>query len=66
MDAGAALYVGTVTLLFFFWVYGIASFALDVKNKLVPAARQYVRERRRQKEEAEAEVEQQDRREELY
>jgi hypothetical protein len=29
------------TALFFFWVYGIASFVLDVKHKFVPAATRY-------------------------
>jgi len=28
------------TLLFFFWAYGIVSFAFDCKNKFLPAARQ--------------------------
>jgi len=35
-------FVALFTLLFFFWVYGIASFVLDVKHKLVPAVRRYV------------------------
>jgi hypothetical protein len=29
------------SLLFVFWAYGVVSFALDVKNKLIPAVRQY-------------------------
>jgi len=33
------LYLGAGTLLFFFWAYGIVSFALDVKNVYVPAVR---------------------------
>lgn len=40
----ALVYVGGVTLLFFFWIYGIVAFVRDVKNKLVPAYRQYRRE----------------------
>ena len=33
------------SLLFVFWAYGVVSFALDVKNKLVPAVRRYRQER---------------------
>ncbi|PSQ23321.1 hypothetical protein BRD04_03325, partial [Halobacteriales archaeon QS_9_67_17] len=32
-------YAGIMTLLFFFWVYGIVSFGFDLKNKFVPAVR---------------------------
>jgi hypothetical protein len=47
MDAAALVYVGGVTLLFFFWVYGIVSFVLDVKHKLMPAVSEYHRRRQR-------------------
>ena len=40
------------TLLFFFWAYGFVSFVLDVKNKLVPGIRRYLRNRKERKEEA--------------
>ena len=39
----ALVYVGGVFVLFFFWIYGIVAFVRDVKNKLVPAYRQYRR-----------------------
>jgi hypothetical protein len=29
------------SLLFVFWAYGVVSFVLDVKNRLVPAIRRY-------------------------
>lgn len=38
-------YVAAMTLLFGFWAYGIVSFVLDVKNKFIPAVRQYRRNR---------------------
>lgn len=60
------LYVGMVTLLFFFWVYGIASFALDVKNKFIPLGRQYLRGRREQEREDEREEEREERERQLY
>jgi hypothetical protein len=59
-------YVGAVTLLFFFWIYGIVSFALDVKNKLIPGIRQYRRGRRRIKEEQEREDEREEQERQLY
>ncbi|CCQ33048.1 hypothetical protein HLRTI_001067 [Halorhabdus tiamatea SARL4B] len=39
------LYYGGFTILFFFWIYGIVSFALDVKNKIIPGLRAYRRGR---------------------
>ncbi|WP_137288701.1 hypothetical protein [Natronorubrum halophilum] len=39
------VYYGGATVLFFFWIYGIVSFALDVKCKIVPGIRQYRRGR---------------------
>lgn len=41
------LYFGGGTLLFFFWVYGIVSFAIDIRKKIIPRIRQYRRGRRR-------------------
>ena len=29
-------YLGGMTVLFFFWAYGIVSFLLDLKNKFIP------------------------------
>ena len=40
----ALVYVGGVLVLFFFWVYGIVAFLRDVKNRLVPAYRQWRRD----------------------
>jgi hypothetical protein len=60
------LYVGGMTLLFFFWAYGIYAFVRDTKNRFIPLARQYRRGRRREKEEAEREAEHEEREEQLY
>jgi len=60
------LYFGGGTLLFFFWVYGIVSFVLDLKNKLIPGARQYWRGRKRLNEEKEKEAEREERERQLY
>lgn len=59
------VYVVGVTVLFFFWVYGIASFVLDLKNKFIPAAVRYWRGRKEQKEEAEDEQERAERERQL-
>jgi hypothetical protein len=48
------------SLLFVFWAYGLVSFVLDVKNKFVPAVRQY----RANREEAEEEAKRREEREE--
>lgn len=40
----AVAYVAGVLVLFFFWLYGIVAFVRDVKNRLVPAYRQYRRD----------------------
>jgi hypothetical protein len=48
------------SLLFVFWAYGLVSFVLDVKNKFIPAIRQY----RANREERKAEAERQEEREE--
>ena len=59
-------YVVGVTLLFFFWAYGIYAFVRDAKNRFIPKARQYLRGRRRLKEEREREAEREEREQELY
>lgn len=61
-----ALYVGAMTLLFFFWAYGIVSFALDVKNTFIPKGRQYLRGRRKLEEEKRREEEREERERQLY
>ena len=60
------LYLGGITVLFFFWAYGIVSFVLDVKNKFIPGSRQYLRGRRRLKEEKEEEEEREEQERQLY
>lgn len=60
------LYLGGMMVLFFFWAYGIVSFVLDLKNVIVPKARQYVRGRRRLKEEKKREEERDEREKQLY
>ena len=59
-------YVGTMTLLFFFWAYGIVSFVLDLRNKFVPGVRQYLRGRRELKAEREREAEREEKERQLY
>jgi hypothetical protein len=54
------------TVLFFFWVYGIVSFALDCKNKFVPAIRRLVAARRERKREAEREAEREEKERQLH
>lgn len=61
-----ALYVGAMTVLFFFWAYGIVSFLLDLKNKILPGLRRYLRGRREQKERREREQEREERERQLY
>jgi hypothetical protein len=60
------LYVGGVTVLFFFWAYGIYAFVRDTKNRFIPLARQYRRGRKREKEEAERDQEREERERQLY
>jgi len=45
------------SVLFFFWAYGIVSFALDVKNKLLPAVRRWLAARGDERADAESETE---------
>jgi hypothetical protein len=60
------LYLGAGTLLFFFWAYGVVSFALDLKNKIVPGVRGWLAARREQREQEEAEREKEERKQQLY
>jgi hypothetical protein len=59
-------YLGGMTLLFFFWAYGLVSFVLDLKNTIIPKARQYRRGRKKLKEEKEREREREEREQQLY
>ena len=60
------LYLVGGTVLFFFWAYGIVSFAFDCKNKFLPAIRTLVANRRAQKEESERESEREEAERQLY
>ncbi|WP_137287414.1 hypothetical protein [Halorussus salinisoli] len=59
-------YVIAVTVLFFFWAYGIVSFVLDCKNKFLPAIRAWLAARRSRKREAERESEREETEQQLY
>ncbi|WP_049970166.1 hypothetical protein [Haladaptatus cibarius] len=60
------VYFGAGTLLFFFWAYGIVSFVLDLKNKIIPGLRTLIENRRAQKAEEEREREREDKKQQLY
>ncbi|MFP8956196.1 hypothetical protein ACLI4Y_05670 [Natrialbaceae archaeon A-CW3] len=60
------VYYGGLTILFFFWIYGIVSFVLDLKNKIIPGLRKYRRGRSRQREERERQRERDEQERELY
>jgi len=66
VGATAIVYFGGGTLLFVFWVYGIYAFFRDLKNRWIPAYRQYRRGRKRLKEEAEREEEREEKERQLY
>lgn len=56
------LYLVGGTVLFFFWAYGIVSFALDCKNVYLPALGRAWAERRDRREQAERERDEEERR----
>ena len=60
------VYYGGLTVLFFFWIYGIVSFALDVKNTIIPGIRQYRRGRKKQKQQQREDNERKENEEQLY
>ena len=60
------VYYDGLTILFFFWIYGIVSFALDVRNSIVPGIRQYRRGRTRSKQRRQTEQERRENEEQLY
>ncbi len=60
------IYYGGLTTLFFFWIYGIVSFALDIRHKVIPIVRQYRRTRTTRKQQQEHDNERQEREEQLY
>ncbi|WP_207588876.1 hypothetical protein [Halomontanus rarus] len=53
-------------VLFFFWIYGIASFVLDVKNKVIPGIRKYRRGRAEQAAKREQEQKREENERQLY
>jgi hypothetical protein len=62
----ATVYWGGMLVLFFFWAYGIASFVLDLKNKIIPGLVRYRRGRRAEKAKEEREQEREEREQQLY
>jgi len=62
----ATVYWGGLLVLFFFWAYGIVSFGLDLKNKIVPGIVKYRRGRRAEKAQQDAEQEREEREQQLY
>ena len=62
----ATVYWGGLLVLFFFWAYGIVSFGLDLKNKIIPGIVQYRRGRRAEKATQESEQEREEREKQLY
>ncbi|MFC7233095.1 hypothetical protein ACFQMM_20185 [Saliphagus sp. GCM10025308] len=61
-----AIYYGGLLVLFFFWIYGIVSFVLDVRHKIVPGIRRYRRGRRRLEDDAMERDERDERERQLY
>ncbi len=66
MDTVTLVYVGGMLVLFFFWIYGIASFVLDLKNTVVPGLLRYREGRAKQKADAKAEREREEEEKQLY
>ncbi|MFB6152552.1 MAG: hypothetical protein ABEJ40_12175 [Haloarculaceae archaeon] len=66
MAASLVPYFVAGTILFFFWAYGVVSLVLDIKNKFIPLAIQWRRNRKRRTEEAEAERERAEKEKQLY
>jgi hypothetical protein len=62
----ATVYWGGMLVLFFFWAYGIGSFVLDLKNKIIPGIIKYRRGRRAEKAKEEREQEREEREQQLY
>ncbi|GAB3675665.1 hypothetical protein [Halopiger thermotolerans] len=60
------VYYGGLLVLFFFWIYGIVSFALDLKNTIIPGVRKYRRGRKQRKQQQERDNERSEREKQLY
>ncbi|WP_049895494.1 hypothetical protein [Halopiger xanaduensis] len=59
------VYYGGLLVLFFFWIYGIVSFALDLKNTVIPGLRTYWHGRKQRKQQ-ESDNERSEREKQLY
>ena len=66
MSEAALVYFGAGSLLFVFWAYGIVSFALDCKNKFLPAAAQLIANWRARRREQASDDEREQREKQLY
>jgi hypothetical protein len=66
VSLGLGTYVAIVTVLFFFWVYGIYAFVRDLRHRYLPALRTLRENRRREKQRQEAEQERAERERQLY
>ena len=60
------VYVLAVTVLFFFWVYGIVAFGRDVRRYVLPALRERLERRAEERETARREEEREEREQQLY
>lgn len=60
------VYLGGMTVLFFFWAYGIIRFGMDLKNIYIPKGTQYLRGRRKLKEKKKKEKEREEKERQLY
>ncbi|NGM69665.1 hypothetical protein G6M89_11715 [Natronolimnobius sp. AArcel1] len=65
-EAIPLIYYGGLSVLFFFWIYGIVSFGLDLKNTIIPGIRQYRRGRKQLTEQQAAENDRTETEEQLY
>lgn len=65
-DAVTVVYYGGLLVLYFFWIYGLVSFGLDLKNKVLPGIKQYRRGRKRREEKRAQDDERTTKEEQLY
>jgi len=60
------VYVVGVTVLFFFWAYGIYAFVRDLRERYLPALQAHLEQRRDDAEAARAEEEREEKEQQLY
>ncbi|WP_226006889.1 hypothetical protein [Natrinema salinisoli] len=65
-DIVTVVYYGGLLVLYFFWIYGLVSFGLDLKNKVIPGIKQYRRGRKRREEKRAQDDERTTKEEQLY